>query len=776
MRIADSAVFLFAATLTLAPVASCGDDGGCPSGQQACEGLCATLSSDRDNCGACGNVCADGEICVASECVLSCPEGQEPCSGLCIDPLRDRNHCGGCNLACNPGEVCDGAGHCALSCQAGLLDCDGTCVDPNTDVAFCGATGDCVDPNAGTACSGDEVCASGSCVALCPEEQVLCEGLCVDPETDRAHCGASADCQDANAGETCAEGTVCSAGLCVLTCQEGLIDCGGTCVDPLSNRSHCGASGDCLGANVGEACESDELCLAGACLPLCAPTELICAGACVDPQTDQTYCGASGDCAGANTGENCGLVSGSFCDAGACLTIQPVTNPDASSTQGEVTLTWTLSVTPGFGRTRVIRKQGSYPTSPQDGVIVADTGDGIAFTVDASPIPFETWYYTLFATNADASIFSVGVHVGADGTFVHGTRTCPPDTWLRGMDLDNNLICESPTIGLTFECTVPSSVSVSNGQTATVTCPAGYAVTGGGFSEIDQDGDGSGGDDFTSEPSGNAAWRVTFSDEVGTFRGYAVCCGIRTSITFPGPDCPAGQAIGGFDAQDRLTCADVLPVVQPLSCTTVEGPARDRNQTDSIATCPSGSYALGGGFNDIDQDGAGNGDDNFRTAPADDLSSWNTLFNDEAGTYTSKGRCCDAVQDVVVPASGLAGACVVGEMARGVTWEEPGRSLVCESPTITLDLTCSKKTLANTAAGVAVGQPLYTTCDAGTQVTGGGFGDIDQDGGGGSGDNFTSRPASDLTYWETSFGDEAGMWYGYAVCCGADNPVFSVGN
>jgi hypothetical protein len=761
----------------------CGDDGGCPMSQQTCSGRCVTLDSDRLNCGACGEVCASGEVCTAGACVLSCPGGQEACDGLCVDPLRDRNHCGGCNLACDPGKVCDGAGGCAVSCQAGLLACEGICVDPVTDRTFCGATGDCTGQAAGMACTEGEVCAGGVCTTLCPAPQLLCDGLCVDPATDRLHCGASGDCQDASAGTACGSGTVCSDGICALSCPAELLDCDGTCIDPLTDRAHCGASGSCQDATAGLACQSDELCLDGGCLPLCVPGELICAGRCVDPGSDPTYCGASGDCAGSNTGESCALTPGTFCSQGTCLTIAPVTFPAATSTDGRVTLSWTLSVTPGFERTRVIRRWGAYPTSPQDGDVVADTGAGVETTVDAAGVPFVTAYYTLFATNADASIFSVGTPIDATGTFVHGTRLCPPDTWLRGIDQDNDLICEAPSIDLTLECIVPNSVSVNAGQTATVTCPAGYAVTGGGFSEIDQDGGGSGDDNFYSMPAGSNQWQVTFADEIGTYRSYAVCCGIRTGISFPGAACPAGEVVAGLDPGGELVCAPALPALQPLACGTVTGPevnpvsASPPQPADwSNAVCATGSYALGGGFLDIDQDGNGSGADDFASHPSASLDRWSTVFLDEAGTYFAVARCCSATQNVPLRNSSLSGACAAGQLARGVTWEESGRSLVCEAPTLSADLVCSRAEADSTTSGVAVGQRLVASCPVGTQVTGGGFADIDQNGGGTSDDDFASIPGADGMSWSVSFADEVNSWRAYAVCCTAGNPTFSVGD
>jgi hypothetical protein len=40
----------------------------CPSGQTNCNGNCVDTSSDSQNCGSCGNACAQGESCVSGSC------------------------------------------------------------------------------------------------------------------------------------------------------------------------------------------------------------------------------------------------------------------------------------------------------------------------------------------------------------------------------------------------------------------------------------------------------------------------------------------------------------------------------------------------------------------------------------------------------------------------------------------------------------------------------------------------------------------------------------
>ena len=152
----------------------------------------------------------------------------------------------------------------------------------------------------------------------CPGSFSLCLGECVDTDTDEAHCG--------NCDTVCDPGYVCSAGSCELSCQAGLVACDDSCIDPLEDAAHCGASGDCAGANAGAVCDPlTEACVDGACEPVCPAGEIMCDGACVDPLSDVDYCGASGDCLGNNAGVVCGGPTSScpgaadeICQGGQC--------------------------------------------------------------------------------------------------------------------------------------------------------------------------------------------------------------------------------------------------------------------------------------------------------------------------------------------------------------------------------------------------------------------------------------------------------------------------
>jgi hypothetical protein len=87
-------------------------------------GACATLSTDPQNCGACGVVCPPGASCQNGLCngLAECAAGHSGsycnldagvsflcCPGLgCADTASDPQNCGACGVACTTGLGCDG--------------------------------------------------------------------------------------------------------------------------------------------------------------------------------------------------------------------------------------------------------------------------------------------------------------------------------------------------------------------------------------------------------------------------------------------------------------------------------------------------------------------------------------------------------------------------------------------------------------------------------------------------------------------------------------------
>ncbi len=263
MPLPSRPVLQFAAVVAALMFAGCPAPStkGCPDELTQCGDVCRDTRRDPSACGACDVACGSGLACVGGQCVLVCGGGTTKCGEACVDTRLDPANCGACGAACPGGQVCSNSA-CANTCAAGLGTCgaDGGatfCANTASDNANCGACA--------RRCAAGEVCASGSCATSCPATQVNCGGACVDGATDRAHCGARLDCAGGNAGAACAAGEVCASGSCATSCPATQVNCGGSCVDPDSDRVHCGATADCQGPHAGIHCAPGLVCAAGAC-------------------------------------------------------------------------------------------------------------------------------------------------------------------------------------------------------------------------------------------------------------------------------------------------------------------------------------------------------------------------------------------------------------------------------------------------------------------------------------------------------------------------------
>ncbi len=138
---------------------------------------CETLLVTPENCGGCGIQCAPGQECILDEMLAAkcmCPPGKtlcnkecygDLCTGVCRDLTSDPNNCGACGFPCVTEAaystgVCN-FGTCGRKCLAGRADCngnevDGCEIDTNTDPRNCGACGRTCDLLAGQACVGGE--------------------------------------------------------------------------------------------------------------------------------------------------------------------------------------------------------------------------------------------------------------------------------------------------------------------------------------------------------------------------------------------------------------------------------------------------------------------------------------------------------------------------------------------------------------------------------------------------------------------------------------------
>jgi hypothetical protein len=274
----------------------------CGPPNTACNGVCVNTSQDGANCGTCGHKCPTGQVCSGGQCGVSCgllTTCQGDAGAYCANTQSDQANCGSCGNACGQGQVCSNGG-CAISCQPGQVNCGGSCIDPKTSPQFCGASGACGaggNGSPGATCGQGQVCAAGTCATSCPPGEVLCGGLCIDPTSSVAYCGATAGCGVngvGSAGFKCVSGQVCSNGSCTATCVPGQLVCPvngvPTCVNPLTDDTYCGANAPCQGFKT---CQSGQVCSNGACTATCAPNLALCSGQCTDPKTSPAHCGAA---------------------------------------------------------------------------------------------------------------------------------------------------------------------------------------------------------------------------------------------------------------------------------------------------------------------------------------------------------------------------------------------------------------------------------------------------------------------------------------------------
>lgn len=136
---------------------------------------CEAWLLENDNCGDCGIVAGPGQFCgrdaITGAVMVMCPAGETfcgdcssgDCIGQCFDLSSDLENCGACGSLCSrPGGFMIGscnAGICVQTCGDGRADCNGnpedTCeVDTDNDPRNCGGCGITCDGIAGQACAG----------------------------------------------------------------------------------------------------------------------------------------------------------------------------------------------------------------------------------------------------------------------------------------------------------------------------------------------------------------------------------------------------------------------------------------------------------------------------------------------------------------------------------------------------------------------------------------------------------------------------------------------
>ncbi len=124
----------------------------CAAGATNCGGACATTSTDRNNCGACGTICATGpgtttNTCMGGVCRPACASGFADCDGDpangCEARLDSVTHCGRCGNRCAAmDQACTGAGT-SFSCTTAAGAAGRVCASGATRAGTCGGAQTC---------------------------------------------------------------------------------------------------------------------------------------------------------------------------------------------------------------------------------------------------------------------------------------------------------------------------------------------------------------------------------------------------------------------------------------------------------------------------------------------------------------------------------------------------------------------------------------------------------------------------------------------------------
>ncbi|MSP16611.1 MAG: hypothetical protein EXR73_08385, partial [Myxococcales bacterium] len=243
---------------------ACASDGGVCGG--ACDGVdpvACVFPADETECRA--PSCADGIATAVALCDAagSCPtEATVDCAPYACD--ADATACAGDCVAhadCAADNYCE-AGVCVPTLVAGTA-CG--------ESAVC-ATGFCTD---GVCC--DSACA-GQCEA-CAEagSEGECSPVSGEPRVGRAACATDGSACGGSCNGTSvlscaypAGDTVCGEARCdsAMLIGEGACDSGGACIDPAATLCETGcADGACLGCEADAECADGEVCSAGVCTP-----------------------------------------------------------------------------------------------------------------------------------------------------------------------------------------------------------------------------------------------------------------------------------------------------------------------------------------------------------------------------------------------------------------------------------------------------------------------------------------------------------------------------
>jgi hypothetical protein len=175
----------------------------------------AADTCSRGNDANCNGVPNEGCQCINEDSPLACPCGTQTCTNGKLNA---------CVTTCTATQMCSSAGQCV--CNAGLTLCNGACLDLQSDPKNCGACGDSTCFNNGMGCSaGQCVCTANtpsgrSCTRPGQTRGTCWGGACVLPAFFSG-CNTAADCVPGGCTGGYCLGTIDTAGLVSCTNNDG---------------------------------------------------------------------------------------------------------------------------------------------------------------------------------------------------------------------------------------------------------------------------------------------------------------------------------------------------------------------------------------------------------------------------------------------------------------------------------------------------------------------------------------------------------------------------
>ena len=245
------------------------------SGNTSSSIQCVDLTSDRNNCGSKGNVCASGKVCVNSQCVQnSCDDGQTLCStgtgNTCVNIKgNDTSNCGACGYSCESGKPLNTT---VKSCATGVCQYECATGYENKGSGNTASTIQCVES---VVCDAPKCALNGFCFttsqmtglnyARTSEGDMTCK--CIDGYyMDAGECKVNDNSNCGTKGKACGTNETCVNAECV--CAEDFEFNGYACVCPTGFHEYNGgceidSTSDC--GEHGNACGTNESCVGGEC-------------------------------------------------------------------------------------------------------------------------------------------------------------------------------------------------------------------------------------------------------------------------------------------------------------------------------------------------------------------------------------------------------------------------------------------------------------------------------------------------------------------------------